>query len=94
MIYTVYTTSRFKKDAEKAKRRGLSMSELEYVIDKLSRDEPLDEKYRDHHLEGGKYKGCRECHIHPDWLLIYKKEASKLVLALRRTGTHSDLFKS
>ena len=94
MIYTVYTTSRFKKDAEKAKRRGLSMSDLECIIDKLSRDEPLDEKYRDHHLEGGKYKGCRECHIHPDWLLIYKKEAGKLVLALRRTGTHSDLFKS
>ena len=92
MIYTVYPTSRFRKDAERAKKRGLSMTELEDVIDKLSRDEPLEIKHRDHKLEGGKYEGCRECHINPDWLLIYKKEAGKMVLALRRTGTHSDLF--
>ena len=91
MIYTVYPTSRFKKDAERAKKRGLSMNELECVIDKLRLDEPLDSKYRDHSLEG-QYKGCRECHINPDWLLIYKKDSGNLVLALRRTGTHSDLF--
>ena len=92
MIYTVYPTSRFRKDAERAKKRGRSMTELEDVIDKLSRDEPLEIKHRDHKLEGGKYEGCRECHINPDWLLIYKKEAGKMVLALRRTRTHSDLF--
>lgn len=92
MIYTVYPTARFKKEAERAKRRGLSMEELEAVVDKLSRDEPLERKYNDHKLEGGDYKDCRECHINPDWLLIYKKDAKKMVLALRRTGTHSDLF--
>ncbi|MBQ6737164.1 MAG: type II toxin-antitoxin system YafQ family toxin [Synergistaceae bacterium] len=91
MKYSVIVTSRFKKEAEIAKKRGLSMSELEDVIDKLILDKPLEPKYKDHALKGI-YTGCRECHINSDWLLIYKKDKQKLLLILRRTGTHSDLF--
>lgn len=66
------------------------MNLLEKVIPSLQNNIPLEEKYRDHELRG-KYKGFRECHIAPDWLLIYMKE-DVLVLTLIDTGTHSDLF--
>ena len=74
-----------------AKKRGLDISLLEDIIDKLRRCIPLDEKHKDHELKG-QYKGFRECHIQTDWLLIYLVENDVLVLTLVDTGTHSDLF--
>ncbi len=73
------------------KKRGLDMSELETVIDTLLAEKPLDEKYRDHDLHG-QYEGYRECHIQPDWLLIYIIDKGQAVLVATRTGSHSDLF--
>ncbi len=72
-------------------KRGLNMSRLDAVIAMLASGKVLDEAYHDHAL-GGDYAGHRECHIAPDWLLIYYKENDILVLTLARTGTHSDLF--
>jgi mRNA interferase YafQ len=91
-----YTHS-YLKDLKKAVKRGLLVEEINVIIEKLAKDEPLDEKHQDHALKG-KYLGYRECHIRPDWLLVYKKsnlkENNKLlhILYLMRTGTHSDLF--
>ncbi len=73
------------------KKRGLDMSELETVIDMLLAEKALDEKYRDHDLHG-LYEGYRECHIQPDWLLIYIIDKGQAVLVATRTGSHSDLF--
>ena len=87
----IIPTGKFKKDLKLAKKRGYKLELLQNVILKLSMEEKLDVKYRDHNLEGD-YKGCRECHIAPDWLLIYKKVDEELLLVLTRTGTHSDLF--
>jgi mRNA interferase YafQ len=89
--YTVKPTSQFKKDYKLAMKRGLDISLLEDVVAKLALGESLPEKNRDHAL-GGNWNGHRECHILPDWLLIYKVEDNVLVLTLARTGTHSDLF--
>ncbi len=89
--YTVKPTSQFKKDYKLAMKRGLDISLLEDVVAKLALGEALPEKNRDHAL-GGNWNGHRECHILPDWLLIYKVEDNILVLTLARTGTHSDLF--
>ncbi|GHS85858.1 hypothetical protein FACS1894103_7280 [Campylobacterota bacterium] len=85
----VAQTNRFRKDLHLAKKRGLPLERLSIVIDKLLCGEPLDAKHKDH-LLSGEYAGCRECHILPDWLLIY--EIGNDVLGLLRTGTHSDLF--
>lgn len=85
------TTTKFRKDYKLAKKRGLNLSLLQEVIDKLLAGEVLDEKYRDHALFG-KYIGFRECHIQPDWLLIYVIDHDQLLLTATRTGTHSDLF--
>ena len=76
---------------KKLKKRKYYLKLLAKIINKLSDSEVLSEKYRDHYLTGD-YKGFRECHIQPDWLLIYKIEKNILVLTLSRTGTHSDLF--
>ena len=84
-------TKRFDKDLNKLKKRKYGLKLLAKIINKLSDSEVLSEKYRDHYLTGD-YKGFRECHIQPDWLLIYKIEKNILVLTLSRTGTHSDLF--
>lgn len=84
-------TSQFKKDYKKAKKRGLNMAELQSVLDKLCREEKLDSRYRDHALSGD-YVGFRECHIRPDWLLVYSIDKGQLILTASRTGTHSDLF--
>ncbi len=81
----------FKKDYKRALRRGCNSALLEEVLDILIREEPLPPKYRDHALSGN-YKGFRECHITPDWLLIYKVLSNELVLLLIRTGSHSELF--
>ena len=83
---------KFLKDLKIAKRRGLNMEELRAVTDLLQEGKTLPEKYRDHSLSGN-YKGYRECHINPDWLLIYKRKEAIMVVSLYRTGTHSDLFK-
>ena len=73
------------------KKRGLNLDKLKFVINQLASGNPLEEKYRDHALTGD-YKGFRECHIEPDWLLIYQIIDEELVLILSRTGSHSDLF--
>lgn len=91
MKYEVRFTSQFKKDLKLAKKQGKSTDELFTVIDKLANGEVLEAKYRDHGL-GGNYKGCRECHIEPDWLLIYEIDDDILVLMVYRIGSHSELF--
>ena len=85
------TTSTFRKDLKIAKKRGYDLSLIEFVIDELLKENTLPQKYKDHVLTGN-YRGCRECHISPDWLLIYVVDKDKLVLIVSRTGTHSDLF--
>ncbi len=91
MKYTVKPTTRFQKDLKRIQKRGYDISLLTAVIKKLANDEPLPEKYKDHAL-GGDYSGSRECHITPDWLLVYEIYDKELILYLSRTGTHSDLF--
>lgn len=85
------TTGQFRKDYKRAKKRGYDMALLENIIDTLLTEKPLDERHRDHALTGN-YTGFRECHILPDWLLIYAIDKGMLLLTASRTGTHSDLF--
>ena len=92
MKYKIKFTKRFKKDLKQVKKQGKDIEKLFTVIEKIAKDESLDEKYRDHSLLGN-YKGIRECHIEPDFLLIYEKIEDFLILSLIRTGSHSDLFK-
>ena len=89
--YTVKYTTAFKKDYKRAIKRGLKIELLEQVVALLSMGEPLPDKNRDHDLSGD-WAGHRECHILPDWLLVYRIEDDVLVLTLARTGTHSDLL--
>ncbi len=89
--YTVKPTTQFKKDYKLAIKRRLKISRLEDLVAALAMGEPLPEKNRDHALTGN-WVGYRECHILPDWLLVYRIEDDVLVLTLVRTGTHSDLF--
>lgn len=89
--YEVVPSTRFKRDLKRAQRRGCSVDILTEVIKALAAGETLDPKYHDHELEGN-YANCRECHIQPDWLLVYRHYEKELVLYLLRTGTHSDLF--
>lgn len=91
MQYELILTGKFKKSLKLAKKRGQDLKLLDKVITMLQNDIPLEEKYRDHELKG-KYQGFRECHIQPDWLLIYLKENYVLTLTLVDTGTHVDLF--
>jgi len=91
MNYRVKFTNRFKREHKLMQKRGANMQLLNDVVDLLRQGKPLPEKYRDHALIGN-YTGARECHIKPDWLLIYQIEDDLLVLTLMRTGTHSDLF--
>ena len=91
MKYTIRPTSKFQKDLKRIRNRGYDMNLLSDVLKKLANGENLPEKNRDHALTGD-YSGCRECHITPDWLLIYEIENEELILYLTRTGTHSDLF--
>ncbi len=89
--YTVKPTTQFKKDYKLAMRRGLDISLLEGVIADLAMGIPLPKKNRDHVLSGN-WAGHRECHVLPDWLLIYRMDDDVLVLTLSRIGSHSDLF--
>ncbi|MCD8049049.1 MAG: type II toxin-antitoxin system YafQ family toxin [Clostridia bacterium] len=91
MSYEVKFTSQFKKDLKFAKKQNKNLDEMFDVVEKLANDIPLEEKYRDHALTGN-YISYRECHIEPDWLLVYKKDSGVLVLLLYRLGSHSDLF--
>lgn len=88
MLSPTYTTQ-FKKDFKLAKKQQLNTSLLEEIIEKLINEIPLDEKYKDHPLKNN-WNGHRECHILPDWLLIYKKTSTEI--AFVRTGTHSELL--
>lgn len=81
----------FKKDYKKVVKRGYNIRLLEDIIKKLANGETLPEKNKDHALSGD-YIGCRECHITPDWLLVYEIDNGELILYLTRTGSHSDLF--
>ena len=87
----IVASNRFKKDLKTAIRRGYNINLLDIVVTRLAAGEPLDAKYNDHELTGN-HNGFRECHITPDWLLIYKIMDHDLILFLSRTGTHSDLF--
>ena len=84
-------SNRFKRDLKLIARRGLNLNFLDSVVEKLANMEALEPKYRDHPLTGD-YIGFRECHIQPDWLLIYRVDEDCLYLILSRTGTHSDLL--
>ena len=90
MLTIKYQTA-FKRDYKRIVKRGYDTRLLEKVIEMLAEQKPLPEKFRDHDLTG-KYKGCRECHILPDWLLVYEVNNDELILYLIRTGSHSDLF--
>ena len=91
MKYEVRFTNQFKKDLKLAKKQHRNLDKLFAVVEKLANGETLDPKHCDHDL-AGKYKGCRECHVEPDWLLIYEVMDDVLVLMLYRLGSHSDLF--
>ncbi|MFO8101166.1 MAG: type II toxin-antitoxin system YafQ family toxin [Dehalococcoidia bacterium] len=86
---TLSRTSQFKKDAKRNKRRGKNPEKLKEVVERLLRGEELESGYKDHVLQG-QYATLRECHIEPDWLLLYKVSEKELILI--RTGTHADLF--
>lgn len=91
MTYNIKPTTQFKKDLKTVQKRGYNLNLLTEVIQLLADGQKLPEKNRDHSLSGN-FAGCRECHITPDWLLIYELSDSDLILYLTRTGTHSDLF--
>ena len=86
----VIQTSQFKKDIRRLKKRGKNLEKLGDVVRLLAADEPLEEKHRDHALIG-RWVGSRDCHVEPDWILIYRNESESLYL--ERSGSHSDLFK-
>ena len=89
--YRIARTSRFKKDLKAVIKRGYNINLMGSVVDMLADGQELPVQYRDHELTGN-FKGCRECHITPDWLLIYEVADEELILYLTRTGSHSDLF--
>ncbi len=90
-MYAIISTSRFKRDLKIIIKRNYDLNLMDEIVTKLANGEQLPAKNRDHELTG-KYAGIRECHITPDWLLVYEKDEENLYLFLTRTGTHSDLF--
>ena len=90
-MYTLKFTNQFKKEYKLMIKRGKDIALLDDVIEKIQKGEKLDAKYQDHALTGT-YRGFRECHIQPDWLLIYFVENQIMILTLVRTGSHSDLL--
>lgn len=92
MKYDIEFTGSFKKDIKRAKKQNKDLDKLFEVIEIIANGEKLEKKYMDHALKG-KYEGSRECHVEPDWLLIYEICDDVLVLMLYRVGSHSDLFK-
>jgi mRNA interferase YafQ len=93
MRHSIVWTNQFKKDYKLSVKRGLDIERIDHVIRILANGNPLPVEYKDHPLSGN-WKGHRECHIQPDWLLIYRMEDDILILTLSRTGTHSDLFRT
>ena len=91
MKYEIKYTGQFKKDLKLARKQGKNEEKLFEIIETIAMGEELDPRYRDHALTGN-YKGCRECHIEPDWLLIYEIFNDVLILGLNRVGSHSELF--
>lgn len=91
MKYEVKLTSQFKRDLKLAKKQGKNIDKLFGVIGMIAEGKKLDKKYRDHALSGD-YAGCRECHVEPDWLLLYEVMDNVLVLMVYRVGSHSELF--
>ena len=91
MKYSLQATSKFKKNYKQMQKRGLKKEELQKVVELLRNGEKLDIKHKDHALKG-KFKKYRECHINPDWLLVYEIRDDILVLTLIDTGSHADLF--
>ena len=90
-MFEVVLSNRFKKDLKLAVKRGMNLEELNSIVDQLAAGQALPEKNHDHALTGD-YIGFRECHIRPDWLLVYRVDGEELILFLFRTGTHTDLF--
>lgn len=90
-MLTIKYHTLFKKDFKRIKKRGYDISRLEKIVELLANEVPLPEQFKDHNLSGN-YNCFRECHIAPDWLLIYQVNNNELVLVLSRTGSHSDLF--
>lgn len=91
MKYEISITNQFKKDLKLARKQGKNEDKMWEIVERLANGEELEEKYKDHNLVG-EYAGYRECHIFPDWLLVYKKKEDLLILLLYRLGSHSDLF--
>ena len=91
MTYRVKTTRQFDRDVARLMRSGYDIGLLRATVELLADGKPLPAKYRDHPLRGDK-KGFRDCHIAPDWLLLYLRRKNELVLVLQRTGTHSEIL--
>lgn len=91
MELEIVPSNRFRKDLKIAKKRGMDLHKLEVVVEMLALQMPLAAQYHDHRLSGN-YSAFRECHIEPDWLLLYRQDEEALMLFLFRTGSHSDLF--
>lgn len=91
--YNVVYSAKFKRALKKILKQGKNIDELEEVVSKLANEEKLESKYKNHKLiDDNTYKNCSECHIRPDWLLIYQYNDDKLLLLLINTGSHSELF--
>jgi len=90
-LYTIIATTRFKSDLKRIGRQRKSIDKLEAVVNLIAAREPLPQKNRDHPLIGN-YAGFRECHIEPDWLLIYRTDETRKTVILVRTGSHAELF--
>ena len=90
-MFRFITTNRFEKDYKLMQRRGKETNKLDAIMRKLVYGEALDMKYKDHALKGD-YKDRRECHIEPDWLLVYKIDKSEKAIIFERTGSHADIF--
>jgi mRNA interferase YafQ len=87
---SIFQTTQFKRDLKRIKKRGKDLNKLKEVVSAIAKSESLEERHRDHALSG-KWSGSRDCHIEPDWILIYRVDGESLFL--ERTGSHSDLFR-
>ena len=92
-MLTPQETTRFRRDLRRMRRRGKDVQKLQAIVRLLVQEQPLAPRHRDHPL-GGDWLGYRDCHIEPDWLLIYKIDREEATLTLARTGTHADLFEN
>lgn len=91
--YGVVTSNKFNKQLKKAKKQGKDIEKLRIIVKKLVNGETLEAKYKDYALNDTKYyRNCRECHVEPDWLLVYKYDNDKIILYLVEIGSHADLF--